>query len=222
MEHFVRGLLWIHIAAGFSAFFCAPIALLTLKGGKTHRRFGKYYFWLMGIVALTGMVLALYRPIFFLAMIAVFSFYFAFRAYRVLRNKQSGPQAIDWLAAVASLLASAGLVAIGVLKPAGVRMPAPSVSIVFGCIGLFIAGSDVAGFVRGQRDKNAWWFDHMSGMLGSYIGALSAFSAVNLTFIPMPWRWLWPTLLGVPVIFVWIAYYKARFARAQHREAATA
>jgi uncharacterized membrane protein len=212
--------LWIHIAAGFSAFFCAPVALLTLKGGKVHRRFGKYYFWLMAVVAATGAVIAVYRPIFFLAMIAVFSFYFAFRGYRVLFRKQGGPQAIDWLAAILSLLASVGLVAIGVLKPAGVRMPAASVSIVFGAIGIWIAGSDVFGFLRQPRDKNFWWYDHMSGMLGSYIGALSAFSAVNLRFIPMPWRWLWPTILGVPVIFVWIAYYHTKFDR--KKEAATA
>ncbi len=213
MEHVIRGLLWVHIAAGFTAFFCAPVALATLKGGKTHRRFGKYYFWMMAVVALTGLILAFYRPLFFLAMIAVFSFYFAFRGYRVLYRKQAGAQAVDWVGAVLSLLASAGLVAIGVLQPAGVRMPAPSVAIVFGCIGIWMAASDVFRFLRKPSDKNFWWYDHMGGMLGSYIGALSAFSAVNLTFIPMPWRWLWPTLIGVPVIFVWIAYYTRKFNR---------
>jgi uncharacterized membrane protein len=76
-----------HILAGFTAFFIAPVPLLTAKGGQTHRRWGKIYFWAMAVVAVTAMVLALWRPIPFLAFIAVFSFYFAFRGYRVLSRK---------------------------------------------------------------------------------------------------------------------------------------
>src|SRR4051812_21273680 len=222
MESMIRGLLWIHIGAGFAAFFCAPVALLTLKGGKTHRRFGKYYFWLMAVVAATGAVIAVFRPIFFLAMIAVFSFYFAFRGYRVLMNKQRGPQPIDWLLVGASFAASAALVVIGIVQPAGISMPGRSISIAFGLLGLVTAGGDISGFVRPPRDKNDWWYTHMAGMLGSYLAAVSAFSAVNLRFIPMPWRWLWPTVIGGPLIFVWITYYHRKFDRKKAIPAATA
>jgi hypothetical protein len=220
MENLVRVLLVLHIVAGFAAFFCAPVALLTLKGGKTHRRFGKYYFWLMAVVAASGAVIAAFRPIFFLAMIAVFSFYFSFRGYRVLLNKGRGAQALDWLFAIATLAASAALLAIGILQPAGMQMPGPAISIFFGLLGLWTAGNDVYGFVRASKDKNAWWYDHMSGMLGSYLAAVSAFSAVNLRFIPMPWRWLWPTLVGGPLIFVWIGYYHRKFDRKRDPAAA--
>jgi hypothetical protein len=34
---------------------------------------------------------------------------------------------------------------------------------------------------------------------------------VNLDVLPVTVRWLWPTALGVPLIAVWIAYYKRRF-----------
>src|SRR3984885_3729570 len=83
----IRALLGIPIAAGSTAFVMAPLALLTAKGGKAHRRWGKIYFWAMAVVASTAMVLALYRPILFLALVAVFSFYAAFSAYRVLFHK---------------------------------------------------------------------------------------------------------------------------------------
>jgi hypothetical protein len=54
MEQVIRGAPWSHIACGFIARFCAPVALATAKGGATHRRFGKYYFWLMAGMAATG------------------------------------------------------------------------------------------------------------------------------------------------------------------------
>jgi len=36
--------------------------------------------------------------------------------------------------------------------------------------------------------------------MGAYIAAVSAFSATSLHFIPWPWNFLWPTLLGVPYL----------------------
>jgi hypothetical protein len=53
----------------------------------------------------------------------------------------------------------------------------------------------------------------MTGMLGSYLAAVSAFSVVNFTFLPTTGRWLWPTVIGTPLIVLWITYYKRRFAR---------
>ena len=101
-----------HILAGFTAFVIAPIPLLTAQGGRTHRRWGKIYFWSMAVMAGTALVLALWLPVLFLAFIAVFSFYFAFRGYRVLFRKRplqgQGPKAIDWAAAVLALLGSGG------------------------------------------------------------------------------------------------------------------
>ena len=53
----------------------------------------------------------------------------------------------------------------------------------------------------------------MGGMLGSYIAAVSAFSAVNFHFLPPAIRWLWPSVIGVPAIFIWIGYYRRKFDR---------
>jgi hypothetical protein len=37
-------------------------------------------------------------------------------------------------------------------------------------------------------------------MGGAYIAAVSAFSAVNFASLPGVARWLWPTLVGTPVL----------------------
>jgi len=219
MEQVWRGVLWLHIACGLVAFFCAPVALATAKGGKTHRRFGRYYFWLMAGMAATGTALALRKVSFFLIVIAVFSFYFAFRGYRAILVKQAA-HAMDWAGAVVMFAAGAALLALGVAPPAGWPTPGAAISIVFGLLGMFTGGADVYSFLRPPADPKAWWYAHMNGMLGSYIAAVSAFSAINLLFIPMPWRWLWPTIVGTPVVILWIGYYRRRFN--PRKDAATA
>src|SRR6266446_6921942 len=92
----------LHIAAGFLAFVVAPAALIAAKGGVAHRRWGRLYFWSMAVVAVTAIVLAVWRPVEWLALVAVFSFYSAFSGYRALSRKRpyDGETATtwDWLA----------------------------------------------------------------------------------------------------------------------------
>ena len=223
---YLRLLLALHIACGTIAFVCAPVALATAKGGKTHRRWGKIYFWAMAGVAVTALILSLALPIFFLAMVAVFSFYSAFLAYRVLYLKdmvKSGrPKPIDWIAAVITVLSSLLLCAMGFLHPRLMQVGVVEiaghtvsiVSIVFGIIGMRMGLGSIAVFLRPPTEKMFWWFGHLQGMIGSYIAAMTAFSAVNLGhwFGAAWWVWLWPTIIGVPAIALWTRYYKKKFA----------
>jgi uncharacterized membrane protein len=213
----IQTIRWTHILAGFTAFFIAPIPLLTAKGGKTHRRWGKIYFWAMAVVATTAMVLALWRPILFLAFVSVFSFYFAFRGYRVLSRKSpqhgESPGTMDWVAAVVALLGSMSLIVLGIERPGPVWVRLSIVAIVFGVIGVGFAASDIWEFLHPPTDKNFWWYAHLGGMIGSYIAAVSAFSVVNFHFLPTVLRWLWPSAIGVPAIIIWTVYYKRKFGR---------
>jgi len=223
---YLRVLLALHITCGVVAFVCAPVALSTAKGGRTHRRWGKIYFWAMAGVAVTALVLSFALPIFFLAMVAIFSFYSAFAGYRILSLKTmytgARPKPVDWAAAVVTFLSSFLLFLMGFLKPelmgVGVVQIAGHmvsiVSVVFGLIGMRMGQGSIAGFLKRPTEKMFWWFDHMQGMMGSYIAALTAFSAVNLTrwFGPAWWVWLWPTIVGVPAIAIWTTYYKKKFS----------
>ena len=58
-------------------------------------------------------------------------------------------------------------------------------------------------------------------MLGSYIAAVTAFSVVNFDFLPTVARWLWPSVVGTPLIALWIVYYKLKFARRPKASAVT-
>jgi hypothetical protein len=217
MEALMATLLWAHVAAGTLALGLAPAAMLTAKGGPAHRRWGKIYFWAMAVVAATALALSLWRPQLFLTLLAIFSFYMAFTGYRALFRKRptegQGPTAVDWAAALSTLAASAVMAGLGLVRPSPSWERMGIVPVVFGALGVVLAGLDLARFGRPSPDRHRWWFDHMRGMLGSYIATVSAFSVVNFTFLPPTVRWLWPTVIGIPLVTLWITMYTVRFRR---------
>ena len=210
--------LGVHITAGTGAFILAPLALLTAKGGKAHRRWGKIYFYCMSVVAVTAMVMAIYRPILFLALVAIFSFYSAFVAYRLLGQKaafkgEKVATGLDWFAAVFDFIASAALAGLGAFKPEMVQnlgIPA----MVFGGIGMWIGGNAIWRFTHPPKEKMFWWYGHLQGMIGSYIAAWTAFCVVTIgpRLHGAWWIWLVPTAIGVPAMIATTAYYKRKFA----------
>ncbi len=213
----MKAFLGVHIAAGASSFLLAPVALATAKGGKQHKRWGMVYLWSMGVVAATALPMALYRPVLFLALVAVFSFYLAFAGFRVTRLKElargGSATPVDWIAAVITFLASACLAGFGAFRPAWVQ-GFGIVSIVFGFIGIRASVAEMWKFVRKPTEKMFWWYTHLGNMIGSYIAAWTAFSAVTLSqYFGNAWYvWLWPTIVGVPSIVLTTAYYKRKFA----------
>lgn len=86
------------------------------------------------------------------------------------------------------------------------------VLLVFGGIGAVFAILDVRGFRR-ERDPGAWVGDHVTRMGAGYIATVTAFSSVNFLFLPTVLRWLWPTLLGTPLLAYLARAYTERFAR---------
>jgi hypothetical protein len=213
----IRIALWIHVLAGTVALLVAPGALLTVKGGPAHRRWGKIYFWAMTVVAVTAVGVGYWRSRVFLVLVAVFSFYAALSGYRVLYRKRPelGQRAttFDWISAVLTLLASSALMVMGILQPSPTWRRLSVVAVVLGTIGLALAARDVRAFLKPPRDRNAWWYHHMTSMIASYIAAVTAFSVVNFTFLPLTAKWLWPTMISTPAIFIWVTYYKIRFNR---------
>lgn len=204
----------IHIVAGSIAFIVAPIALIARKGSNTHRTWGKVFFWSMTAVAFTAIIMAPMHNNLFLLLVAVFSFYLAFSGYRALFRKNAfkthKTSFIDWFFAILNSLFSLSLIILGIItlpKSFGI------IAIVFGLLGTSLGVRDIVSFIRPTIDKQKWFFLHMTGMIASYIAALSAFSAVNLNFdwLPVAIQWLWPTIIGTPLITLWVRSYKQKF-----------
>jgi uncharacterized membrane protein len=213
----MHALLGLHIVSGGGAFVLAPLALVTAKGGPAHRRWGAIYFWCMAGVAASALIMAIWRPILFLALIAIFSFYTAFGAYRVLGQKaawkgQPVVRALDWAAAILCLGACVALILLGVFRPEliqNLRIPA----VVFGLVGMRIAVRAIWRFTHPPAEKMFWWYIHLQGMIASYIAAWTAFCLVTLGPLLRGawWLWLVPISVGVPAILVTTAYYRRKF-----------
>jgi uncharacterized membrane protein len=198
--------LWGHIAAGVVAILAGVGAIATEKGGQIHRRVGRVFVYAMAVVVGTVFPLLALDPTtmrVFLALVAVFSGYFAFSGYRVLSRKRPSDAAdsVDWAAAVGTVVACLALGGWGVVwlldgRTFGIVMA------VFGGIGLFFGTYDLRAF-RGTGESGSWIVSHLQRMLAAFIATVSAVSAVNLTPTLGFLAWLWPTIVGVPLITYW-------------------
>ena len=142
----------------------------------------------------------------------MFSFYLALTGYRILYRKTPQQRAgkLDWVAACIMIIGSIALIAYGTYGM--LTSSFGIVAIVFGVIGLWLAASDVRELLHHPADKMAWWYSHMTRMISAYIAAVTAFSVVNMKFLPQVTRWLWPTVIGTAGIIVWTRYYRRKFS----------
>lgn len=202
--------LWGHVAAGTIAVLAGVGALVTKKGGLRHRRLGKTFVAMMGVIVVSTIGLAALEPTTFriiLTLVAIFSGYFAFSGYRVLSRKRpsDSPAPVDWSALAGLVVACGALVIWGTTwlidgRTFGVVM------LVFGGIGVTIGAGDVRDFNNSTTDP--WLVTHLQRMIGAFIATVSAVSAVNLTNTIGVLAWLWPTIVGVPLVVYWSRTYQ--------------
>ena len=203
--------LWLHIVAGTVALLAGVIALVTTKGGRRHRQAGRMFLVSMGVVVATVFVLLALDATSFriiLTLVAIFSGYLAFSGYRWLSRKRPSSTAhvIDWGAAASVILACVGLGVWGITwfldgRSFGIVM------VVFGGIGVAFGTMDVRLFH--SDDHGDWMVSHLQRMISAFIATVSAVSAVNLTPLLGIVAWLWPTVLGIPLIYYWSDEYSS-------------
>lgn len=207
-------LLGVHIAAGVVALVAGLGALSTEKGGDRHRRFGRFYVRSMAVVVGTVPLLLVVDPTDFvrqfLVLVAIFSGYLVFSGYRALTRKRpsADPERIDWVATGLVVLASLGLGGWGLALVLTGGRPGESgigiVMAVFGVLGTGFGLADLRRF-RTPTRQDPWVAQHLSRMIGGYIATVTAVSVVNLAgLLPNVVAWLWPTVVGVPLIWYFL------------------
>lgn len=219
------GILIIHVFAGFVSLAVGIAAMVTRKGGKPHRRWGRAYMWAMGTIFATALLLLFFRPNIFLFVISILSFYGALTGDRALLRKDAArgqrPGRIDWIASGIALTAGTGFIAWGGLGMAQVikaNYP-PSffiLGMVFGFILARDAFADIRQYRRPSTDRQWWIYYHIERMLGSYIAAVTAFMVQNVGRhmpVELGWiAWVAPAMIGLPGIAYWIRTYRKKFA----------
>jgi fluoride ion exporter CrcB/FEX len=212
-------LLYLHAFAGTLALVIAPLAMLASKGSDAHRRWGKVFFYAMSVVVVTAIIAGIVRPNILMALVALFSFHMLASGYRALYLKKlhegQRMQRWDFILQGSAAVINGALFLWGLINlTMGRRDSASIIFFVFGSVGLFMVWRNVHQFFKRSVDKREWLYMHMTGFLGGYIATVSAFSAVNLHMIQPTWlQWLWPTIIGSPLIAYWISYYRKGFAK---------
>jgi len=218
-EQVISAFRWVHIMAGFTALFVAPVAMVVRKGGDAHRLWGKIFFYSMAVVAITAIVVGVWRDNMFLAMLAVLSFHLVASGYRSLYHKRlhegQRPSTMDVVVQGTAGFVNGGLFIWGMVNMMlGNRGSGTMLFLAFGLIGSLLVWRNLQRFYKRSNEKHEWLYAHMGNFLGGYIATVSAFSAVNFTFIkPVALQWLWPTIVGTPLIILWTRYYRKKLSR---------
>jgi hypothetical protein len=200
----------VHVATGTVAVLAGLAAMVTAKGGRRHRRAGRWFVASMAVVVATSLLLLALSPTsfrVFLGLVAVFSGYLAFSGYRALSRAgpADGTAPVDRAAAVAVVAASLGLGGWGLarLVDGAAFGVAP---VAFGGIGLAFGAADLRAFRRGGR-RGPRRVTHLQRMVAAFVATVSAVSAVNLTGTLGVLAWLWPAAVFTPLIAHWSRTY---------------
>jgi uncharacterized membrane protein len=204
-------LLILHVATGLAAVVVGFAPLLTRKGSRAHRLWGRLFVGLMTTLLVCAWAMtALHFNTYFLALSATASLTL-FSGVRVLRRKRPDIQrrdrakTLDWLAALAAFgIGLWVLVLIALDRSDG--PPVVSAALAYGA--LSAASWDLWRFARPGDwpfSPDLWRYEHLVKMLSAHAAVLSAFSGNFLTFLPQPWSQLWPTVLFQSMAVIWTA-----------------
>jgi hypothetical protein len=218
---------YLHIFAGFAALLLFWIPIVTKKGGKVHVRVGWAYVIAMAAVAVSALIMGVWRIFIdpeadlerkafsaFLIFIAILSSAGAWYGMRVLRfKKRQGihRNPVDLFAALMLLLSGAAISLYGFVI--GFALIA-----WFPMIGIFLGFSQLLYWLRPPKTNMHWLFEHLISMMGCCIATVTAFlvfGAPRLLSISSvsPVLWFLPTIVMTPVISGFVTHYKKKYAR---------
>jgi len=212
-------ILIIHVSTGLCAVLVGVMPIVTRKGGRAHRFWGRLFTGLMAVLLVCAWAMTALRfNTYFLALSATATLSLL-SGVRVLRRKRPDlntadrARSLDWAATL-------GVTGIGlwvlVLLAKGQSDGPATVSVALAVSALMMGAWDIWRFSAPKSwpfSPELWTYEHLTKMLGAYSAVLSAFSGNFLTALPAPWSQLWPTVLFQCLILVWIAILLIRKRR---------
>lgn len=198
----------IHVLAGIGALIFGALAIILKKNTPKHKPVGRIYFYCMTTIFVTGVFLSVCKGLLFLFFIAIFTYYSTIIAYRALRlkNLHNGqkPAIIDWIVEVIAGVTFVGLIIFAIIYYVQNKDINALIPFAFGTMGLLGVIKNTKSLLRRPKETMYWLKKHIGNMLGSYIGAITAFVVNQAEHIPLPpiVLWLGPTAILVPIIVV--------------------
>ncbi|GAA6183432.1 hypothetical protein [Aliiglaciecola sp. NS0011-25] len=189
-----------HIILGTMALIVFWIPLVSIKGSLNHKKFGRYYSWTMYAVACSGALMAIlviYDPLAikghlmteetdpqnFTASLRIFwgfLLYLSLITYSSIRQGEAvlkhknNPEALRRFSHIMPLVL---LIIGGGITTVNGLLNHTTLHIIFGILGCGIGFSMLRFCLKQQHSQKQWIIEHLSAMIGSGIGAYTAFIA---------------------------------------------
>ncbi|MEM9171635.1 MAG: hypothetical protein AAGA84_02910 [Pseudomonadota bacterium] len=233
-EWLFHKLVWVHIVSGSVGLATFWVAILSRKGAKTHKKWGKVFAWALiftGFVA-TGISFCtliaplethpfsddapLVRGIFgwMMLYLAVMTINLAWYGIACIRNKHAHAKnrnALLFILQALTLVTAVNCLVHGVLL-------GQSLMVGISIVGIAASLLNTQFMLSEAPAAQEWLIQHTRGLVGAGISvytAFLAFGAVNLLpkYALNPALWATPTVLGV----TYLLYHQARIVRTRQR-----
>ncbi len=217
MSTFISVSLLIHVSVGCIALLSGLGAILLRNKVKIHKKFGIVYFYAMTAVFITATYLSVLGGNIFLFCVSFFTYYSTLTAYRALKLKKlhldQKPTNLDWAIEAFFGFMHVCFVVFAVYIFVKGNVAFGIISAVFGVLGLRGNQTNIKRLRGNLVYRNYWLLAHIGGMLGSYIGAFTAFFVNNnnrFFHLPQPLAWLGPAVFIAPLIFYEVSKHQKK------------
>ena len=239
--------LYLHIAVGACALLLFWVPVFTRKGNMDHKRFGRIFGYAMYTVAGSGVIMSGLDLLFPLAMhaegleldageraaaiqeVRQFALFLFSLSILVLTSTRHGWQVIlhkddrqalrrPSLVGLNGLLAGIGLLLLTVGIQTGTIL-----FMIFGTFQLAAGIGNLRYIFRAEIRPRQWWTEHLGGLIGSGVGAYTAFTvfggrrlfeelfASNFDSYAV-FLWIGPSVIGVIATTLLSRHYRIRFS----------
>ena len=208
----------IHVSCGTIALLIGFIALLKRSQLKVHKRFGRYFLWLLAVVVTSGFVgFLLFRSNSFLLMLTFLSVYVGYAGYRNIQLREDRSSTTDVVIAVVAL-ASGCLYLVSMQLSGGNWSP----SVIYPTLGALVLVTLydlVKHFWLHPQLKNWWLYEHIYKMVSAYSAIASAFVGTVLPGLK-PFSQIGPSTLAL-IFIIYAIWQQARKQKAKRFKAST-
>jgi hypothetical protein len=146
----------------------------------------------------------------FLLFVTLLSGSSTWKGIRVLRFKKKDRNVHPLDLGIAMLLGLGGLFTLYQGAKLG-----QAILLFFGVLGIVTAIGDVRYWLNPDKPRMHWFFEHMGGMVGSSIAALTAFAALGSRTLGLgsfgAAAWIGPTVIFIPVSMLMARHYRLKF-----------
>ena len=195
-----QGNILIHILAGTIALIAGFAAIISIKGGKLHRRSGKYFMRTVIIVIITGLIgVFIFNRNNFLLVVTLLSGYTCFSGIRAIRLQGKKPGVYDLIVPI--IVMASALYYLYHITTIGLFWAPAVVYPTIGALFIITIYDLTKMFLSRVFLTKAMMYEHVYKMVSSMIAITSAFTG---TVLPQykPYSQLLPSLFGFVYIFI--------------------